>query len=194
MNDFWAENVSRERNDSHKIIYAGTFVRRKKLDVLIDCIKKIREEPKYSDLTLTVVGGDNDKGQYMHKIIDKNSGFVHFLGKISDKAELMNIYREHSVFAMPSVHETFGLVYIEALSQNLALLYTKNEGVDGFFDSSAGVTVDANSSEEIIAALKKLLDDRDSFSNANVDFDNFRWGKLAERYHRIYSDIVSTKE
>ena len=33
---------------------------------------------------------------------------------------------------MPSTGETFGLVYIEALSQSLPIIYTKGDGVYGF--------------------------------------------------------------
>ena len=42
--------------------------------------------------------------------------------------------KEHQIFAMPSFNETFGLVYIEALSQNLPILYTKSEGIYKYFE------------------------------------------------------------
>lgn len=34
---------------------------------------------------------------------------------------------------MPSHKETFGLVYAEAMSQGLPIIYTKNQGFDGQF-------------------------------------------------------------
>ena len=50
--------------------------------------------------------------------------------------------RSCSVFAMPSIFETFGLVYLEALSQNLPVVYTKGQGIDGMFDNTVGIGVD----------------------------------------------------
>lgn len=50
---------------------------------------------------------------------------------------------------MPSYHETFGLVYIEALTQHLAIVYTKGQGVDGMLDSSVGEAVKASSKANI---------------------------------------------
>ena len=34
---------------------------------------------------------------------------------------------------MPSRYETFGLVYGEAMSQGLPIIYSKGQGVDGYF-------------------------------------------------------------
>lgn len=64
--------------------------------------------------------------------------------------------RSCSVFAMPSIFETFGLVYLEALSQNLPVVYTKGQGIDGMFDNTVGIGVDPLSVEEIKNAIKMI--------------------------------------
>jgi glycosyltransferase involved in cell wall biosynthesis len=58
------------------------------------------------------------------------------------KEKLLNNYRNSDIFIMPSYNETFGLVYIEAMSQGLPIIYTQNEGVDGYFkEGSVGYSV-----------------------------------------------------
>ena len=54
---------------------------------------------------------------------------------MENKSELLGIYRSSSIFIMPSTGETFGLVYIEALSQSLPVIYTKGDGVYGFLEN-----------------------------------------------------------
>ena len=39
------------------------------------------------------------------------------------------IYRENDIYVMPSIIETFGLVYAEAMSQGLPVIYTRGQGL-----------------------------------------------------------------
>ena len=71
--------------------------------------------------------------------------------------------RHHALFAMPSIYETFGLVYIEALSQNLPIIYGKGQGVDQLFsekESPVGIGVNAKSIEEIEQAIYTILNNQ----------------------------------
>ena len=56
---------------------------------------------------------------------------------------------------MPSSNETFGLVFIEALSQSLPIIYTKGEGIDGYFkDDFIGKAVNSKDNQSIAYAIK----------------------------------------
>lgn len=57
-----------------------------------------------------------------------------FHGRIRDENILEEYYSKADIFAMPSSYETFGLGYVEAMLQDLPILYTHNEGIDGFYD------------------------------------------------------------
>ena len=106
----------------------------------------------------------------------------------------MIILRQHSVFAVPSLHETFGLVYLEALSQNVPVLFTKKQGVDKMFDDEnnpVGISVDAKSIDSIADALKLLLIENKKFSNKQVDFNRFNWDNIAKTYLDDYREIMS---
>ena len=46
---------------------------------------------------------------------------------------MIPFYKSAHIFVMPSLTETFGIVFIEALSQGLPLIYTKGQGIDGYF-------------------------------------------------------------
>lgn len=120
-----------------------------------------------------------------------NPETIIYHGKIYDKAILKDIYSRCSVFAMPSYHETFGLVYLEALSQHLAIVYTRGQGVDGMLDVRVGEAVRASSKEDIKKAIDKIFQHRSDYLAAEVvDFGQFRWDSIASRYVEIYDKTI----
>lgn len=121
----------------------------------------------------------------------KNPETIIYHGKIYDKAILKDIYSRCSVFAMPSHHETFGLVYLEALSQHLAIVYTKGQGVDGMLDERVGEAVRASSKVDIKRAIDKIFRHRNDYLAAEVvDFSQFRWDAIASRYVEMYDKTL----
>ena len=93
---------------------------------------------------------------------------------------------------MPSVRETFGLVYVEAMTQGMALVYTKNDGVDGLFDVTVGESVNASSIKDIKTAIIDIINHRDAYMPAGiVDFEQFRWGSIAVKYINLYKQVIN---
>lgn len=92
---------------------------------------------------------------------------------------------------MSSHHETFGLAYLEALTQHLAIVYTKGQGVDGMLDRRVGESVKASSKADIEGAIEKIFLHRSNYLAAEVvDFDQFRWDAIASRYIELYSNML----
>ena len=50
------------------------------------------------------------------------------------RKNLIEFIGENDIFVMPSINETFGLVYAEAMSQGLPVIYTKGQGFDKQFN------------------------------------------------------------
>ena len=195
IDDFWHQHISRDRVCGHNILYVGDFSANKNVVRLCEGVLKLKEEAGFEDVNLTIVGGEvlggarkNDgKTQQM---IDKHPDVIRAVGKIYDKSELMSIMKSCSLFAMPSITETFGLVYVEALSQNLPVIYTIGQGIDGMFDESVGIGVNAFSVVDIKDAIKTVLLNPEKYSNKNVHFKDFKWDVIAHKYLAIYNEII----
>lgn len=190
VDDEFLDNINKKRSNNHKIIYVGEFSPNKNVVRLIEATKIVRQEKGLNDTSITIVGGSRDYDGSVQKSIEDYSSFVSFLGPVYDVKKLINLYRNHSMFAMPSIHETFGLVYIEALSQGLPVLYTKGQGVDGVLPHTAGCGVNPLSIDEIAHVLKSILTDK-SYNNKDVDFEKYRWSNIAIDYLTDYSRIIS---
>ncbi|MCW1401087.1 glycosyltransferase [Novosphingobium sp. MW5] len=65
-------------------------------------------------------------------------------------------------FAMPSLRESFGLVFVEALMAGTPILYPRGAAVDGWFDGcSFALPVDPRDTAAIASALLMLHRDED---------------------------------
>jgi glycosyltransferase involved in cell wall biosynthesis len=151
----------------------------------------LREYQGFEDVKLIIVGGGKEDSDATRRMIESHPECMEYLGKIYEKEKLCEVMRSCAIFAMPSIYETFGLVYIEALSQNLPVLYTKGQGIDGMFDSTIGVSVNPRSVNEIRNALKELFTNHDKYGNQHVDFSMFDWKKISQRYVDDYKSVIA---
>lgn len=188
IDSYWLENVRMTpASTNHSVLYVGRFDRNKNVIKLCRSILEMRS--RFPDIQLHLVGGDGSAFRWVKRKADNYPKTIIYHGKICDKATLRDIYSQCSVFAMPSFHETFGLVYVEALSQHLAIVYTKGQGVDGMLDVRVGESVRASSMSDIKAAITRIFMHRDRyFSVEVVDFSQFRWETIALRYVDIYKN------
>ena len=89
---------------------------------------------------------------------------------------------------MPSFHETFGLVYAEAMTQGLPIIYTKGQGFDNQFENGlVGYSVKADDIEDISKAIFSILCNYKSFNKQSEYSQKFRWDKIVNRYMEIFA-------
>jgi glycosyltransferase involved in cell wall biosynthesis len=191
IDDYYLDHVNHEQHEGHKILYVGDFSNNKNVVRLGKAILELREKDLFKDITLTLVGGGNDTTNRVQNMLDAYPEVIHYIGPIFDKEKLCKVLNTHSIFAMPSIHETFGLVYLEALSQNLPIIFTKGQGVDGLFDSSVGIGVNPLSVTEIKEAIETISEITGKYSNKTIDFNQFRWSAIATRYVKHYNDLLN---
>lgn len=140
------------------------------------------------DLRLTIIGkAANEK--ISKKIVQYD--FVSVL-PFMPKEQLINHYRSCHIFILASLTETFGLVYAEALSQGLPIIYTKGQGFDGQFpEGKVGYHVDARSKRAIADGILKTISNYRTLAKETVAAsDRFRWDLISQSYFDIYKEII----
>lgn len=108
------------------------------------------------------------------------------------KEELKAFYRNMDVFALLSSPETFGLVYVEAMSQGLPVIYTRGEGFDSFFENgSVGMSVDKTDVQGFIDALIYIQKNYDNIrKNLPEKIKYFNWDHIHREYLKLYQKIL----
>ena len=112
---------------------------------------------------------------------------------ILNKEELMKYYRKSDIFIMPSIKETFGLVYAEAMSQGLPVIYTEGQGFDEQFEEGVvGFRVNGKDEKSIVNAVKNICNNYNSISNNCIKMiTKFNWKKICTDYNNVYNNIVN---
>lgn len=193
INELWLNNIKEPSRtasgDVRNLVYVGQIMKRKNLFALINGVELLRNKSG-KDYRLTVVGGPNvyEEAYYeefLAKIADLD--WLSFKGKIMEKDKLMQVYRQSDIFVMPSKSELFGLVYIEALSQGLPVLYSKNEGINGYLEGkNVGMAVDPDNIEEIATGIENIAENYQEYKNFEAIIAPFNWGEIVNQYLKMY--------
>jgi len=115
---------------------------------------------RFPTAELWIVGSGDDRARLEAKASELGvARGVRFLGRVSD-AELGELYRRASLFAMPSRQEGFGLVYAEAMWHGLPCLgSTEDAAGQVIADGETGVLVPYGDVAAIGDAIVALLGD-----------------------------------
>ncbi|MDB2356082.1 glycosyltransferase family 4 protein [Pseudoalteromonas sp.] len=170
------------KNKNHVALYVGTVNKNKNLKASIIAFFNVSVN---SDDEFRVVGGTYKEyvdiyGELPVNLIHR----VNFLGKLS-KEQVLEQMRASTLFIMVSHSETFGLVYIEAISQCLPIVYTLGQGVDGYFnDGEFGYRANSNEIDSISQAISKTTSDFPHGLGPFVEnpANNFSWESIATIY------------
>ncbi|MFP3344631.1 glycosyltransferase, partial [Halomonas sp. SIMBA_159] len=91
--------------------------------------------------------------------VNKKLDNVDFAGHISDAIKLKGMYEKSDIFILPSFKETFGIVYVEAMASGLPILYSRNQGIDGYFEEGkVGYSIDPYSVKDIEKKLFQVIE------------------------------------
>ncbi|MCF8332040.1 MAG: glycosyltransferase family 4 protein [Bacteroidales bacterium] len=196
VDEYWLKNrperILKAKADKVEILYAGRFIKKKGLQYLINALDMLNEDKDKFRLTLIGGGGNYDK-EIRSMAADKD--FVRIKEQMP-KEKLIEEYQKADVFAMPSHSETFGLVYIEAMSQGLPVLYAKNEGIDKLFeDFTVGTAAEHDNPEDIAAKLIHIEQNKERLAkNAVNQSTKFSWKKISEQYADVYLTIIENQK
>ena len=76
---------------------------------------------------LTIIGQVVDTNVQKELSEYKNAEILPYM----TKEQLIDYYRISDLYVMPSIRESFGRVYAEAMTQGLPVIYTRGQGFDG---------------------------------------------------------------
>lgn len=186
----WLDNIQfteKKINNEINLLYVGRIYKQKNIHRVLEAIKILNESHNLK-INYKVIGEVIDL-DYYEKL--KLTNEFSYLGTKS-KSEIIETMKQCDLFIMPSENETFGLVYIEALSQNLPLIYSQNEGIDGYFkDGSVGKAVNPFDTYSIIDGIRYVIENYDDIQKTLGDktiLENFRWENIGYSYNQLYKE------
>ena len=189
VDKFWIENKIRVpkkiKENEFKIIYVGQINKNKNVKSTILACKELIKDNKF--VKFTVVG--ECRSNKFKKLLKED--FIEYHNHCS-KEELISYYRESDVFVMPSIKETFGLVYAEALTQGIPVIYTSGQGFDEQFkNGEVGFSVNCKNINDIKNAILSAYMNYEDIQNRILKLRNvFDWNVISDEYKKLYKELV----
>lgn len=151
----------REAMPAHppRILFVGTNMQRKGLPVLIESAPRVMQ--RVPDAEFWVVG--EDRALPRMKRLCAQAGVLehfHFTGWKSQRELIDTVYAQTDVFAMPSLTEALGMVFVEAMASGVPVVGTAVGGIPEIItDRVNGRLVPPESSTELAEAIIEILCD-----------------------------------
>jgi len=195
--------VDRKINMRKNDVESGNFVTVLKMEKKIVNRKNVKRlliafnQLRNYNIKLSIVGDGSyrseiEKWVTKFNLIEK----VNFVGHI-DNDKIDEYYAKAEAFLLPSISESFGLVYAEALLNGTPIMYSLGHlGFDGFFEG-VGVGVNPKSVQSIKDGILKLFNNGSSYRK-NIDhlsqageFNIFNSSYVGRKYCEVLERVSS---
>lgn len=177
-------------------LYFGRLSRNKRIDVVIDTVKQIRDTGV--DVTLTIAGADFDdllpsiRARIASHQLKRS---VRILDPLSD-AELLAECAAHTVFITASEYEGFGVSIFEAMAAGLVVICRDMAPLNSFVTPGQnGLLVGFDGSAADVASIKTLCSAPAGQLAAMQESSRaaalpHSWDTVVKRYVAVYDDLM----
>ncbi len=178
-----------------KIFAAGRFVKKKGFNILLEALAELKaidmnfslkiagDGPEFSRIkALSIELGINDK--------------VQFLGHRNDIPDLI---KNADLFVLPSLHEPFGIIVLEAMAMGTPILATRTDGPLEVFDDHSAILVDIGDKTSLADGLRQAIQDpercRSRAQNAlNAYKSCYTADAVVPKVLALYNDVIQQFE
>lgn len=183
-----AKNKKEENRRKLKVLYVGSFQRRKRPYLVIDAAKR------FPDIEFHLIGSGPLESSLLKAKKRFNASNVYFHGHVPLE-KLVSSMQEADVFLFPSIHEGFPKVTIEAAATGLPAIVFNNYKPETVLNGETGFIV--GDVEEMMEKLAILIEDADlrhkMGERAREYAKRFDWNIITNQWEREFLKMVSAK-
>lgn len=173
--------------------------KRKGLRWLLDGVALARRTEVAIHLDIIGAGSETSRNHVAGMIAERGlNDIVTLVGPVGN-AELLERLPRYRALVMPSLNETFGMVYVEALFAGIPILYTRDTAIDGYLDGmNVGRAVAPRDVEGIAESIVDLYRRTDSYRLAIAQsgprlFETFDPGTTVDAYRAAVRAAITRR-
>lgn len=180
-------------SDSFCFVSAGTLIKRKGMDILLDAFSAI--DMKNSTL---VIMGDGEERAALEKqatalgLADR----VVFFGKY-ERTQFRDILQSADCFVLASRLETFGVVYIEAMAAGVPVIATRCGGPEDFVTEDAGLLVPVDDTAALTKAMNDMITSAEHYDKDRISAyanAHFSPESISEKLTGVYNTVLDKRQ
>ena len=178
-----------QAEETFQLITISRLIERKGIQHILYALAELEDE----NISLLIIGSGNYQSQLKSLCTELSLNEKVKFNGYSPRETLPEYLNLADAFILPSMAESFGMVFIEAMACGLPIVAARVGGVPDYVRSENGILVEPGNIGEIQAAIMRLKNDqalRRSMAKANSDkaHRDFGWKKVAEDYLAIYQE------
>ena len=157
------------------ILYVGKLIERKHPEYMLLLCEELNA--RGISTNVTVIGSGPMSGELVSRLCKMKFG--HKVNMISSvpRNQVQEQMRCSDIFVLPSVNETLGLVYLEAMAAGCITIGVENEGIDGIINNSQnGFLVKQENYQSLLSCILSIVglntEEIKAISRAAIDTAN----------------------
>jgi glycosyltransferase involved in cell wall biosynthesis len=180
------------QDDVFYLITVGRLIKRKSIETMLQALGQI----KNNRIKLLIIGDGPEKGRLMDMAADLGlDQRVQFPGYVSgdDKFRYLAV---SDLFILTSLHEGFGIVFMEAMNAGLPIVATNHGGqVDLLKHNENALLIDVGDVNACRDAILRFVRDKTFYkkcsSNNKKRIRNYRADTVAKEYLKIFRELTA---
>jgi hypothetical protein len=197
------------RADELTVLFVGRLEKRKGIQDLFEAIPQVLKQVPQA--RFVIAGSDNsywdgflkrtgmDYATYFKQQYAAAAARVTFMGSVSDE-DLQKLYAACDLFVAPSLYESFGLIYLEAMNYAKPVIGCRAGGIPEVIDhNSTGLVVEPEAPPQLAAAIVSLLKSPEKLRDFGLAgrqqiMQRFHYLTMARNFERAYRIAIRAKE
>lgn len=190
------------------VLYLGRLEKRKGIQDLFAAIPQVLA--KVANVQFIIAGADNSHrdgfqqqtgltyAAYFQQQYAQFGSHVSFLGQVSEE-KLNQLYQTCDLFVAPSLYESFGLIYLEAMNYGKPVIGCRAGGIPEVIDEGlTGLLAEPEAPDSLAEAILKMLQNPELLREMGLAgrqrlLDTFTHVQMARRFADAYRHVIHKK-
>ena len=179
-------------NHGYRILFIGRLLYWKGMGLGLRAFAKLKE--RIPEATLTIVGMGPEKRRWQKlaeklKIQDRIC-WIHR----ANKTELSNIYNDHDILLFPSLHDSGGMVVLEALAHGLPVVCLDLGGPGAIISRGGGINIKTSESMNPNVIIEKIYESLIHLHNKPNHYTELSQKALITATNHNWKNLISKVE
>jgi glycosyltransferase involved in cell wall biosynthesis len=179
------------RNEG-QVLYLGRVSKDKNVDLLVKAMTLVTKT--VSKAFLILAGSDEGMAKNLIEYAKKKNIRLQYLGVVSEVAK-HELYLKSYIYALPSLHEGFGITLLEAAQHGLPSVITGYGGQHYSAPPNIASIWAKPNPLDYAQGIIELLTDKNLWKklseNAMKWSQNFLWSRILPKYEKLYNDLIT---
>jgi glycosyltransferase involved in cell wall biosynthesis len=190
MNLFYPDH-NQKKSEKKMLLCVATLSPKKGINYLLESIARLKL--KRDDFMLDIIGEGKNRTELKRQASDLGLDRIVTFHGAKPKQEVAEFMRSCKFYVQPSLHETFGITYFEAMACGKPVVASRIPALQEKIDQSKGILVPPKDVYALTGGIDYMLDHYQDYSSENISQyvkDRFSHEKVGKQLDRIYRRIA----